>query len=398
MWDRSYRWELRARAAAGCVAVATVLAALIGFTLTDTASRIAAAALEIRSEIWPGDDSRIFAMVPAILSARPGNLVHLERADGESQAIGRVVRATASSDGQVRLEIKLVPSAKGLMRGGGVLKGAPPTIGFEQSMRLLVAPDRPGDEVLRARNAIWPVIERNVLPELTRKLVREAKLIAENLDSQDPEGLAKVLHELHDELAPLEEELADRLTNRAWQEIGVTGLAGGVWRVTTTEILNSGKNVRDWLWQQFGGEGKDDRVEREFLSNQRKKALRAAIEDEAAIFWRDHRNDILALLEHALAQRGNYLAKSFRESWGPGLYERAFKPAWLAGEADVIRAVEEYADDFARRRLVTQQGSPRLLFAHALRSALQISKAPLLLLIPSDPTGDGQIVYQPLVP
>jgi hypothetical protein len=398
MWDRSYRWELRTRAVAGGVAIAAILAGLFGFTMTKAANRIAAAAFEIRNEVWPDVDLRIFATIPGDLSARPGNLVHLERADGESQVIGRVVRVTLSADGQVGLEIMLAPSAKGVMQRGGVLKVAPPTLGFEQAMRLLVAPDRPSDEAVRVRDAIWPEIERSVLPELSRNLVREAKLIAANLDPQDSEEIAKVVHELHDQLASLEEDLADRLTERAWHEIGVSGLAGGIWRVTTTDMVNSGKDIRDWLWQKFGGEGKDDRVDSEFLSSQRKKALRVAIEDEATIFWRDHHDEILALLEQALTQRSKNLAKSFRESLGPELYERAIKPAWLTGEADVIRAVERYADDFARRRLVTERGGPRLLLAHALRSAMQISDAPLLLFVPSDPPGDGHVVYQPLIP
>jgi hypothetical protein len=59
--------------------------------------------------------------------------------------------------------------------------------------------------------------------------------------------------------------------------------------------------------------------------------------------------------------------------------------------------VQEYANDFAERRLLTSQGGPRLLFAFALRSSLQISDAPLLIFSPTAAAAPGKLVYQPLL-
>ena len=71
-------------------------------------------------------------------------------------------------------------------------------------------------------------------------------------------------------------------------------------------------------------------------------------------------------------------------------------PAWLRGEDKVIASIETYVTDFAQRRLVTQQGGPRLIFAYLLRSFLDISDAPLLIFAPS---GDSdQVIYEPLLP
>jgi hypothetical protein len=398
MWDRSYRWELWARAVAGGLAIVVGLTAIVGFGRTRAANRIAAAGREIGQEVRPDSESLVVAVVPESLRAEPGDLVFLDREDGEYQVVGRVARGRRVSEGQISLEMMLTPAARGLTRSGGVLKGAPATVGLEQAIRLLVTPDVPRDEALRARDAVWPPIQRSVVPRLTTNLVREVKRIAVNLDPGDRQVLSEILQALRAGLAPLEDELAGRLTERAWREIGLSGVAGGIWRETSEDVLNSGKDLRDWLWQRFGADAKDDRIEWEFLSAQRKEALRAAIEEEALIFWSDHREEILQILEEVLKERSGLMAESFRERLAPALYQRAIEPAWLAGEADVIRAVEIYAEDFARRRLLTDRGGPRLLLAHALRSSLKISDAPLLLLRPDDSQGSGKIVYQRLIP
>jgi hypothetical protein len=53
--------------------------------------------------------------------------------------------------------------------------------------------------------------------------------------------------------------------------------------------------------------------------------------------------------------------------------------------------------DFAERRLLTAEGGPRLLFAHALRSALNISASPLLVFEPANGDASDQVVYEPLL-
>ena len=70
-------------------------------------------------------------------------------------------------------------------------------------------------------------------------------------------------------------------------------------------------------------------------------------------------------------------------------------PAWFDGEQKVIKAAEAYANDFSNRRLLTRTGGPRLLLAHALRGALSISDAPLLVMARSAKAG---VQFEYLIP
>jgi hypothetical protein len=72
-------------------------------------------------------------------------------------------------------------------------------------------------------------------------------------------------------------------------------------------------------------------------------------------------------------------------------------PAWQAGEPQVLEAVQVYANDFAARRLLTKAGGPRLMFAYALRSSLEISDDPLLIFTPGSDGKSGRIEYEPLL-
>ena len=95
-------------------------------------------------------------------------------------------------------------------------------------------------------------------------------------------------------------------------------------------------------------------------------------------------------------RRGDFEA-AFKERWAGLLYERAILPAWEAGQDKVLESVQAYANDFAARRLLTREGGPRLMFAYALRSSLNISNDPLLVFIPRDSGGSGRVVYEPLL-
>jgi hypothetical protein len=92
-------------------------------------------------------------------------------------------------------------------------------------------------------------------------------------------------------------------------------------------------------------------------------------------------------------QRPDFEA-AFKERWAGKLFERAVMPAWQAGESQVLQSVQTYVNDFADRRLLTGAGGPRLLFAFALRSSLDISDDPLLIFTPAR---SGRIDYEPLV-
>jgi hypothetical protein len=66
----------------------------------------------------------------------------------------------------------------------------------------------------------------------------------------------------------------------------------------------------------------------------------------------------------------------------------------MAGQDKVLEAVQVYANGFAARRLLTKEGGPRLLFAYALRSSLEISDAPLLVFAPGKPGAGKRVVFE----
>ncbi|MCA8947080.1 MAG: hypothetical protein KDB29_12685, partial [Planctomycetes bacterium] len=86
----------------------------------------------------------------------------------------------------------------------------------------------------------------------------------------------------------------------------------------------------------------------------------------------------------------DFIAK-FEEKWGPKLYEKALVPSWMDNERYVLDAAESYANDFAKRRLLTSEGGPRLLLAYALRSSLNITNEPLLVIKPDN---SGEVKYE----
>jgi len=281
---------------------------------------------------------------------------------------------------------------------GWVLRGVAATQGLEQSVRMVVSPEVPLDEAKRARDRLWPVVEREIVPGLTDNVLREMRALVTGLEDEESKLLLGAIEELRDKLAPHEEELINRLSERAWQEVGVEGVASGLWRIALTGADNSRKDVRDWFLERLGYEPKNDRERAEFLEEKKRAALKLAMEEELAQFWDDHHEEITREAEGVLETRKAELVKMLREHWGPRLFERAFAPAWLQGEDAVVEALDGYTRDFATRRLISDTGGPRLTLAHALRSVLAISDAPLLLLEPRPATAAGEIVYEPFLP
>jgi hypothetical protein len=265
-------------------------------------------------------------------------------------------------------------------------------------VRLLVSPETPADEAILARNAIWPAVRAHVLPQMVDGMVREITRELAALGQQDEALIADSLRTLRKALQPLEDELVNRLAERAKDAIGVGGVAKGLWRSTADGVRNSGVAVSDWWWGLFGREAAAEMIDRPFLSDKTRAALSSAVEEETASFWRDHREQIVEALAAVAVDRRHDFEVAFQERWAGLLYDRAVVPAWQAGQDQVVAAVQEYANDFAARRLLTQQGGPRLLFAYALRSSLDVSDSPLLIYAPGGPGEAAEIVYKPLVP
>jgi hypothetical protein len=400
MWNLSYRWQRQLRLAAGGL---VLCAAVVGsFLLAGTAPalRARAGARDLVDELRAPAEQFIEATLPAELQAAPGTLVYLDREDGIAQVTGRVVDVQPAQRGNVATRIRLMGRGAA-ERPSGVLRGASADLDLRNAVSLLIRPNTPEEEALRARDAIWPSVRTHVLPEMTEGLIQEISKELVSLDADEQAVFAKSFARLRTELRPLEDQLVDRLARRAWDVVGVKGLASGIWRSTAEDLTNRGTLMTDWWWQMLGKKSDQKPTAPEakasFLSDETNEALQAALKDEALSFWKEHREEIVAALATAFREGGSDFEAAFRDRWATQLYERAVLPAWQSGQDQVLESVQVYANDFASRRLLTKQGGPRLLFAYALRSSLKISAAPLLVFTPGAGDGSGRVVYEPLL-
>ncbi len=398
MWDDSFRWNRLVRRVMGAIVLAALGAGLIFVGRTTVARQLTHAVRERIGQLGMTEEPRVTVDAPSSLGVRVGHLVYLDRPDGESEVIGRVVGTVPVSGATRRLELRLTTEGAAQFPHGGLLQGTSQAVGMEAVIRLLLSPDQPGDEAERARTSICPAIERHVLPGMEERLWPEMNELLDNLSPEDRQLLEGTVAEVRRELAPLEEELVQRMARTSWNVIGVRGVTAGLWRLTTGGMENTAKDVRDWWRTRLGSAVERNREDPEFLSAETQRSLRQELQQEWTRFWSEHRSEVTAHAVRILSERSVALSQAARERWGPHLYERVIQPAWAKGEPEVIRAIENYAQDFSRRRLLTPQGAPRLLLAYALRSELGISSAPLLVLTPVESGPANRFHYQPLIP
>jgi hypothetical protein len=397
MWNLCYRWQRHVRLAAGAF---VLVASGIGLWLlmgTAAAQRAGAGARELVGELQTSNELMFDVDVPADLNPRVGTLVYLQRNDGVAQVIGRVIGMEAIDARHIRLNIRLTAPVGAAGKPSGVVLGASAALDLRDAMRLLVSPDSPDEEVVLARDTIWPSVRTDVLPEMIEGLIRETSKELANLDERDVALLASSMQQLRVELQPLEDELVNRLAQRAWDAVGMQGLAAGLLRKTSSGVQRTGSSATQWWWRLFDKDTKVEMTETPFFSEATTAQLRTVLEQETLAFWNEHRAQIVdAIKKVALARRGDF-ETAFRERWAGLLYERAILPAWQHGQDKVLASVQDYATDFAARRLLTRAGGPRLLFAYALRSSLEISDDPLLIFSPGAGNKARGIVYQPLL-
>jgi hypothetical protein len=396
MWDRSFRWQRLVRHTAGLLTLAAVVITALLLSTTQAAGRARAGLAEIARETAPDAASQLVCAVPAELKVTQGVLVYREGEHGKAEIVGRVIAVERRETGDDRVTILLTPAAAGAMAGGGKVRGAEPTLTVERAFRLLISPSIPREEAVIARDMIWPALEQHVLPGLKMRVTEEVTRSFEDLDPDDVELLDATLKDLRGELAPLEEQLLNRLANRAWQVVGVTGVAEGVVRKARDGAENTYKDVRDWVrswWREDDGER--DRAGRDFLTEERATALRLALEEEVETFIKENERELEGAFNRVLSRRRAEYVRAFETKWGPKLYERALVPAYLEGETGVLAAMESYANDFAARRLLTNEGGPRLLLAYALRTSLGITQDPLLVIAPDE---SGETSFEWIMP
>lgn len=396
MWDRSYRWQRLARVGTGFAACGALVFGLAAFSTTEAAGRAADGVAEISREAAPDGDSTVICLVPTELGVRVGGLVYREGKDGEAEIVGRVIKAEPR-DNQTELTVLLTPAAAGAMSTGGKLRGAAPTASVEHAFRLIISPDIPREEAKIARDKLWPAIEKHVLPPLKVRITKEVTESFDDLDTDDRALLDTTIADLRTEMAALEEQLLNRLANRAWEVIGVSGVAEGVLRKAKDGAGNSYERVKGWVKGIFGGENAPEESNSDFLTPERAAALRIALEEEVESFLKDNDKEIKEKFNVVMNKRRADFVAKFEEKWGPKLYEKALVPSWLEGEDGVLQAAEEYANDFADRRLLTTQGGPRLMLAYALRSSLGITRDPLLVIAPAEDAG-GKVQFEWIMP
>lgn len=396
MWDRSYRWQKYVRLATGVGVLVLLLGCSVLLARTSAALRTREGARDLLGEIFSPDRQLIEVKVPAELQAQVGTLVYRERQDGAAQVIGRVVDTHAIDSDEVSLAIRLSGASDDAHRGG-ILRGAPAELSLRDAVELLVSPNTPSEEALKARDRIWPSIRSTVLPRIMDGLIREISAELANPGPEDAELFRQLVSDLHARLEPVESDLVNRLAKRAWDIVGVQGLAGGTPSPPPGEEKTEGLKLSDlWSWMTRN-DTKTDASGRPFLSEKTSKELKLALEEEVVQFWRDNRAQIVEAFEKTVEERRDDFALAFEKRWSGLLYDRVIMPAWQAGQAEVMASIEAYVSDFANRRLLTSQGGPRLLFAFVLRSYLDISDAPLLVLA-QGPTGAPEhVVYEPLL-
>lgn len=395
MWDRSYRWQRMARVVAGVGVVAALVIGVATVSRTEAAGRAADGVREISRETAPDTDSTVICNVPVELGVRKGGLVYREGQGGKAEIVGRVIKVGEASAGAQEITVLLTPTAAGAMARGGKLRGAEPTASVEDAFRLLISPNIPREEAKIARDTLWPAIEKHVLPKLKERVTKEVTESFDNLDDDDRDLLDKSVKELRVEMVALEEELLNRLANRAWEVIGVSGVAEGILRKSGDAAGNTYGKVRKWVKSWWGDEEEEAAKESDFLTEERAAALRIAMEQEVEAFLKEKDKEIKEKFNKVLNNRRAEFIEKFETKWGPKLYENALVPSWLEGEEGVLEAAEEYANDFAQRRLLTPQGGPKLLLAYALRSSLGITQDPLLVI---KPELTGKVEFEWIMP
>src|SRR5690606_27264757 len=142
-----------------------------------------------------------------------------EGKDGTAEIIGRVIKVDPAATELQRITVLLTPSAAGAMAGGGKIRGAEPTLSVEHAFRLIISPDIPREEAKIARDMLWPAIQEHVLPKLKERVTKEVTESFDNLDGEDRELIDISVRELRTEMADLEEQLVNRMANRAWEVI-----------------------------------------------------------------------------------------------------------------------------------------------------------------------------------
>ncbi|MCA8912997.1 MAG: hypothetical protein KDB82_14955 [Planctomycetes bacterium] len=395
MWDRSYRWQRLARVIAGVVALVAMFSATVVVSQTEGAERAMDGVAEISREASPDNQSTVVCDIPAELNARKGVLVFREGEDGKAEIVGRVIDVAGANDETDTVTILLTPSQAGAMAHGGKVRGAAPTLTVEHAFRLIISPDIPREELVTARDAIWPAIDKHVMPSLKERLTAEVTHSFEDLDEEDTELLNQTVDDLRKELGDLEEELLNRLANRAWEVIGVSGVAEGVLRKAGDGAENTYNDVKDWVKGWWGEKKETETKNSDFLTEERATALRIALEEEVESFINEKHTDIEKAFNKVMNVRKKDFIAKFEDKWGPKLYEKALVPSWSENEKFVLDAAEDYAADFAKRRLLTSEGGPRLLLAYALRTSLSITDEPLLVIAPDD---SGKVQYEWIMP
>lgn len=389
MWNRSSMTEKKIRLAAG--ALTLVCAVTLPFVLSfDSESKVSAASAaagqvgEISSGLGQRDDRRFRINMDGVELAKiEGTIVYQRLPNGTGEIIGRVHKDDQG------YWLQLPPALAKLAPKGGALLYAEPVFYLDEAVPIVLAPDGLQGEFQIAYDELWPVVDEQLIQPIRGRLRTEVKALLQEIMEEEEEQATAIAQELFEELSPEIDELGDRVTTRAWDEIGVWGVTVGAAR----KVLGAAEKGIGKVKELFGGEDNSDG--RSFLSEERKAKLKAAIVDELTKYWDEQGDKIKDKTATVLGNHEDEFTTKVEDVWLPRLFDRAVMPEWNHQQDKLLLRVSKYLEDMANRRLVTEEGSLMLPLAYTFRTAAEITDRPLLVFQPGDYNTPGELQLLP---
>jgi hypothetical protein len=377
MWDAQSRTQRRVRLAAGGVVLAggVLFAALqppesspgtVAAQLSDLAGGLVAPAAR-RIEI----DAATVEASGLRRDRMDGTLVYRLMPGGEGSIVGRVV----DDGGTLYVTLSAGDAAK--CRGHSALRYLAPVSGLTDAVSLILGPGGLDAELESAGRELAPKILDTIGEPMRKRIGDRLKLLAAKLPDRQGPRLTAIANETFDELQPEIGALAEKLGDRALSDFkSIMAAAAG------RAALNKADDAWAWVKSQFGGA--DDGSRRELLTDDEKKEIAAALKQELGTFWEVKRERILEVLGKVLDKHSPGFFKMVEEEWIPVVAEDA-RLVVAENAAKLNDMLSVYARDFAKRRIATAKGGPTLAVAYALRSGLDITNRPLLVIEMREP-------------
>ncbi|MCA8938215.1 MAG: hypothetical protein KDB07_00275 [Planctomycetes bacterium] len=370
MWDRSSSQATKLRPIVGAVALLS-LVALPFFGEATAPTTVLANAGEASSMLIGAARSQEIAIVTSESDFSPfeGTLIQIEKEDGTGQIIGSLKVV----DG------KLYAQLEEKYHQGYVLEWHPAIERLDQGIALIIGENAMKQEIKRLEEALVPVVNDKILPPLSAVLSKEFEALLEETIEKEQSEIETIAEKIAEKLAPEIEELSNKLVETAWDKIGVWGVAEGLWRKGSSAIGSAAKDAWKWGKGLFGdNEESEEKEETPFLSDERKKELRIALEKDIAAFWKDNNEKIMEKGREVIGSREDLLKRL--EDRVTQRFSEAAVSTFRQHAHHLEAPLVNFANDIGLRHLVTDAGAPRMTLAYAVRSGTGLTDRPLVVL------------------